>query len=280
MSGAATISGTGARSVIVGLRRLARVSWMLILFLVAWEIWFRVSGSLFVPPMSEILARMVTKWFEFDPSTLFTSQFFRVHALASLARFGVGWAVAVGLGVAVGLLLGAFSWAEATARWIVRFGVSTPSTILLPVAVVLFGVTDQMNVFLIATGAIWPVLLNTMDAVRGIDPGTVAAARSLRLKGWRLFSKVILRAASPQIMAGVRVSLGIALILVIISEMFVATKGIGFDIIFSQRTFAFLEMWASVAFVGLVAIILNGLFHLAERRLLGWHEGMGESAHG
>lgn len=279
MSGAAT-SGTGAGSVIVGLRRLARVSWMLILFLVAWETWFRVSGSLFVPPMSEILSRMVTKWFELDPSTLFTSQFFRVHALASLARFGVGWAVAVGLGVAVGLLLGAFSWAEATAHWIVRFGVSTPSTILLPVAVVLFGVTNQMNVFLIATGAIWPVLLNTMDAVRGIDPETVAAARSLRLKGWRLFTKVILRAASPQIMAGVRVSLGIALILVIISEMFVATKGIGFDVIFSQRTFAFLEMWASVAFVGLVAITLNGLFHLAERRLLGWHEGMGGSTHG
>ena len=281
MADGTTLSGRGGPA-IAGLWRgaswLIRSSWMLLLFLVLWEIYFQLNESLFVPPMTDILGRMFTKWFSTDPSKLFTSDFFRIHAFASLTRFAWGWGVAVLVGIGGGLLLGSSRTAEASFKWLVRFGVSTPSTILLPVALVIFGVTDRMNIFLIATGAVWPILLNTIDGVRGIDPAVLGSGQSLRLPRWTQFRKVTLRAASPQIFAGLRISLGVALILVVISEIFVATKGIGFDIIISQRTFAFAEMWASVAFLGVLAIVFNALFHVVERALLGWHRAQREGA--
>lgn len=248
-----------------------RWTWLLLAFLIAWEVVFRLRPSLFVPPMSRILGHMAARWFSADPAQWFTTPFFHENALASLERLAWGWGVAVLIGVAGGLLLGVSRPLEAFFRPIVRFGMATPATILLPVAVVVFGITDRMNIFLIVAGAVWPVLLNTMDGVRGIDSAVLDSARSLRLPRWRVVPQVLLPAASPQIFAGLRVSLGIALILMVVSEMFVATRGIGFQIVFSQRTFAFLDMWASVALVGLLGIVLNGLFFVLERRVLAWH---------
>ena len=244
---------------------------MFALFLVLWEINFRVNESLFMPPFSEVFSLTVSKWFSPDPATLFTSDLFRDHALPSLFRLALGWGVAIVAGVSVGLVLGSFRNLEALAKWVIRFGLSTPSTILLPLAMVLFGIRDGMYIFLIAVASVWPILLNTMDGVRGVDDEVRSSAKSLRLTGWRLFRTVTLPASSPQIFAGIRISLGIALILVVVSEIFVATEGIGFDIALSQRTFQFDEMWASIVFMAMLALSLNALFHLVERRVLDWH---------
>lgn len=252
-----------------------RWSWLLVAFLVAWEVLFRTRESLFVPPFSTILVNTLQTWFSSDPTTLFTSEIFRDNALPSLVRFAWGWGIAVITGIVWGLMLGLFPRLEAFCKPIVRFGVSTPPTILLPVAVVLFGITDRMNIFLIAVGAIWPILLNTIAGIRGIEPAILYTARSLRLRRRQFFSRVILPAASPQIFAGLRVSLSIALILVVISEIFVATQGIGFQIVYSQRTFSFVDMWSAVTLIGLLSIVLNGGFFLAERRILGWHHKRG-----
>jgi len=254
-----------------------RRSWLFVLFLVAWEINFRLRESIFVPPMTEIVGGMLSKWFSANPLTLFTSEFFREHAVVSLVRLAWGWGIAIVAGVGAGLLLGSFRSLEALSRWVLRFGLSTPSTVLLPLALVLFGITNPMYVFLVAVGTVWPILLNTMDGVRGIDAETKMAARSLRLGGWRLFRRVTLPAASPQIFAGLRVSMGIALILVVVSEIFVGTRGIGFDIILSQRTFRFDEMWSSVALIAVIALVLNGLFHRVEARVLHWHQSHREA---
>lgn len=248
-----------------------RWSWLLLAFLLGWEAWFRLNPSLFVPPMSAILEHMASRWFSTDAAGWFLSDHFRANALPSLSRFAWGWGIAIALGIGGGLALGFWRPLEALFRPVVRFGMATPATILLPIAVVVFGITDRMNIFLVVAGAVWPILLNTMDGVRGVDPQVVASARSLRLSRRRMLRQVLLPAASPQIVAGLRVSLGIALILMVISEMFVATRGIGFQIMYSQRTFAFLDMWSAVALVGLLGIAGNALFFLAERRLLAWH---------
>lgn len=258
------------------LKELVRWSWLLVVFFVGWEILFRVRESLFVPPTSTILDNTFARWFDPDPGTLFTSELFREHALPSLVRFAWGWGLVVVGGVVGGLLLGLSGRVEAFFKPLVRFGLSTPSTILLPVAVVIFGITDRMNVFLIVMGAVWPVLLNTMDGVRGIEPAILSSGRSLRLPRRHMFTKVVLPAASPQIFAGLRVSLGIALILVVISEMFVATEGIGFQIVYSQRTFSFVDMWSAVTLIGFLAVALNGAFFLIERTVLRWHRRRGE----
>ena len=250
---------------------LFRRSWMFVLFLGWWEVNFRINESLFIPPFSEVLSRMLSKWFSADPTALFTSELFHRHALPSLYRLAWGWGLAIVVGIIAGLLIGSFRDLEASAKWVIRFGLSTPSTVLLPLALVLFGLSDRMYIFLIAVGSVWPILLNTMDGVRGIEDEVRASARSMRLRGWRLFRTVTLPAASPQIFAGLRISIGIALILLVISEIFVATKGIGFDIALSQRTFSFTEMWASIAFMALLALAANALFSRIERSVLSWH---------
>lgn len=248
-----------------------RWTWLLVFFFVAWDVLFRLHPSRFIQPTLTILSNMGTTWFSGSPTELFTSTTFRTNALPSLERFAEGWAVAVVVGILGGLLLGASRIAEMVFKPLLRFGVSVPATIFLPIAVVIFGITDRMNIFLIAMGAVWPVLLNTMDGIRTIDPAIRDSARSIRITGWRLLRKVILPAASPQIFAGLRVSLGIALVLMVISEMFVGTNGIGFQIMLAQRTFRFPMMWSAVALLGIIAIIMNGIFFFVERAFLSWH---------
>jgi ABC-type nitrate/sulfonate/bicarbonate transport system permease component len=99
---------------------------------------------------------------------------------------------------------------------------------------------------------------------------------SRRDRVWR----VMLPAASPQIFAGMRTSLSLALILMVISEMVASTNGIGYFVLQSQRTFAIPEMWSGILLLGILGYVLNGAFVLIERRVLRWHRGARASALG
>jgi sulfonate transport system permease protein len=120
---------------------------------------------------------------------------------------------------------------------------------------------------------LWPVFLNTVDGVRGVDPKMLEMARVYRL-GWRMrLTKVVLPAASPQIFSGLQVSLAITLSITIIASMFGGQDGIGFFVLQAQRTYDMPAMWAGIlllAFIGLVAALV---LELVERRVLGWHAG-------
>jgi ABC-type nitrate/sulfonate/bicarbonate transport system permease component len=125
---------------------------------------------------------------------------------------------------------------------------------------------------------LWPVLLNTIDGVTGIDPTLRDTARVYGVKGPGLLRRIVLPAASPQIFAGMRTSLSLALILMVISEMVASTNGIGFFVLQSQRSFAIPEMWSGILLLGLLGYLLNVVFVLVERRVLAWHRGARASA--
>jgi ABC-type nitrate/sulfonate/bicarbonate transport system permease component len=148
-----------------------------------------------------------------------------------------------------------------------------PSPAYIPIVILLLGIDDEMKIFMIAFAAFFPVLLNTYSGVRSVDPVQIQTARTFGVKGNKLLWQVVIPAASPYIFTGMRVSLAIALILVVISEMVASNNGIGYFILSAQRGFKVREMFAGVITLAIVGYSLNRLFVFVENRVLGWYYG-------
>jgi ABC-type nitrate/sulfonate/bicarbonate transport system permease component len=240
-----------------------------ILVLVTWGLWSAGSDTYYYPPLTDILSTFADTWL-----------FERVGSdvVPSLVRMGLGYGIAVLLGIGLGLLLGMSGRARRAAAPIVEFLRAIPPPALLPFAILVIGVGNSMKVFIIAFVCLWPILLNTIDGVTGIDPTLRETTRVYGIEGRERIWRVLLPAASPQIFAGMRTSLSLALILMVISEMVASTNGIGYFVLQSQRTFAIPEMWSGILLLGILGYAFNGAFVLIERRLLRWHRGAHESA--
>ncbi|GAA2396910.1 ABC transporter permease [Dactylosporangium salmoneum] len=261
-----------------GLRRFGKsvgAVWLLAVVLVGWEIYGRLGGSVFFPPLSKVLQHFGTMWLSSDASNLYLSDLFWDQVTTSLSRFARGWCLAVVVGIGVGVLLGRSRVAARMYNPVVRFFTSIPNTVLLPIAVQIFGVTDGMNIFLIFLGSVWVIMINTADGVAGVDPMWLRSARSLRLGRGTLYRRVVIPAAMPQVMAGLRVSLGIGLILMVISEIYATTAGLGYQIVVAQSSFQYLSMWSAFVLIGLIGIVLNAVFSVVERRVLRWQRRAG-----
>jgi ABC-type nitrate/sulfonate/bicarbonate transport system permease component len=227
--------------------------------LALWAVWSAGSETFYYPPLTEILETFGETWvFERVGSDV----------VPSLLRLAAGYAIAVVIAVAVGIPLGLNATARRAAAPIVEFLRAIPPPALLPLAIVVVGVGNSMKVLIIAFVCLWPILLNTIDGIRGIDPTLNDTARVYGLS--RLAT---LPAAAPQIFAGMRTSLSLAVIMMVISEMVASTNGIGFFVLQSQRSFAIPEMWSGILLLGILGYTLNLLFTAVERRVLAWHRG-------
>ena len=131
-----------------------------------------------------------------------------------------------------------------------------------------------MSVAIIVIGAIWPTLLNTVDGVRSLDPLVKDMSRSYRLTMPQYIRFVLLPNAGPQIFAGLRTTLQISIILIVVSEMVASTSGIGFYLLNSQQTFAVAETWAGTLLLGILGYLANLAFLRLERFVLRWQYGM------
>jgi ABC-type nitrate/sulfonate/bicarbonate transport system permease component len=234
-----------------------------------WAAWSANSDTFYFPPLTDIFEKFQETWL-FD----------RVGSdvVPSLERLAFGYVIAVVVAVAVGIPLGMNPTLRTATSPIVEFLRAIPPPALLPFAIVVLGVGNSGKIFLIAFVCLWPVLLNTIDGVTGIDPTLNETARVYGVKGRDRLWRIILPAASPQIFAGMRTSLSLALILMVISEMVASTNGIGFFVLQSQRSFAIPEMWSGILLLGLLGYLLNVVFVLVERRVLAWHRGARASA--
>jgi ABC-type nitrate/sulfonate/bicarbonate transport system permease component len=250
--------------------RLASYLWLLAMLLGLWEWRGRSSPSLFIPPPSEIFSRAREVWFSGSARNLFTTDDFRLHVGASLRRWAIGYGIASLVGVTLGAFLARNRRANLMCQPLIRLAQSTPSIMLLPVAIVLLGINNMMTTTVIVYAAIWPVLVNTIDGVANVDANTLNSARSMRISGLSLFRLVLLPAASPQILAGLRVSLGVSIILMIGSELYAATEGVGVYILLAQRTLRFTDMFAGILLAALIGLAANAAFQLLERRVTRW----------
>ncbi len=196
--------------------------------------------------------------------------------LPSIGRLLIGVVAAIVIGIAAGLLIGSVKWLRDFTEPVLEFFRAIPPPVLIPVLMLLMGITDSMKVVVIISGCIWPVLLNTIEGVRAIDSVLSDSAHTYGIGGWARVRYLVLPSAGPQIMAGVRQCLSIGLILMVISEMFASSSGLGFTIVQFQRSFAIPEMWSGIVVLGLIGVAMSFIFQWTERRILRWYHGLRE----
>jgi ABC-type nitrate/sulfonate/bicarbonate transport system permease component len=238
--------------------------------LVAWQVSTAVWDSDATP--ADKFPRLSTILVLFRKMWLFSQ--FGSEIVPSLERIALGFGIAVLLGVAIGVPLGLSRWGRRAALPHVEYWRAMPPPALLPISIVLLhSIGNVQKVSFIAFFCIFPVLLNTVDGVRGIDPTLLDTARSYAVPWPQRIRRIVLPAAMPQIVAGMRNSLALAVITMVLSEYFSSTSGVGYVLLNSKNTLQMGPMWATILLIGLLGYLLNLLFLLAERRALAWHRG-------
>lgn len=193
------------------------------------------------------------------------------HIGATILRAGVGYLCAMVIAVPVGLLMGKFRWVNILLEPIVDVLRHMPSAAVIPVAIILFGIEDQMKIFVVIFGAMWSTIVSTVDGIRGVDSLLLDTGRLMQLSSSQMITRIVLPAALPTIVTGMRISLAIALILTVTSEMIAGSNGLGYFILDAERGFAFQRMYAGIVIIGVIGYISSRLFVLVENRLLFWH---------
>ena len=236
-----------------------------IAIVVGWQLWAASAHSVKFPRPTTIAVEFRKLWLFAD---------FDKHVVPSLERIGLGFSIAVVLGVALGVPLGLSHWARKAAMPHIEIWRAMPPPALLPISIVLLhSIGNTQKVAFIAFFCLFPVLLNTIDGVRGVDRTLLETARSYGISGFARIRHVVLPAASPQIFAGMRTSMALAVITMVLSEYFSSTSGVGYVLLISKNTFQLGPMWAAIVLIGLLGYLANAIFVLVERRVLAWHRG-------
>jgi ABC-type nitrate/sulfonate/bicarbonate transport system permease component len=237
---------------------------LILLLLVAWQI-----SALYVmdtptwPPVTRIFQAWVADLLD---GTLIS------NLLATFWRQMLGYWLAVVLGIGVGLAMGYYRVAYNLMEPLIEVFRPIPGPAYLPVLVLFVGIGDEMKVVLILVASLFPILLNTYSGVRAIDPVQFDTARTLGLTTLQTLREIVLPAALPQILTGMRISLAISLILAILSEMIVSNDGLGYFTLLAERTFKVPDMYAGIFTLAMFGYALNRLFLFGEARLVRWHQ--------
>lgn len=237
---------------------------LIAVLLFAWQVLASAQPRRYLP---EFLTVAATVWEIATGPRLITD------VLPSLVRAMAGLAIATIVGIIVGIVLGHVRSLEPYARPVLEFGRAVPAPALLSGAIILLGTGARMRISLIAFACLFPILWNAMDGAKRIEAERIEAARMCGLGTPQLLIRVVLPSAAPDIFAGIRISLGIALIVMVISEIVAAQHGLGAMIFQSQRLFRVADTYAGVLLLGLIGWILNSMFLKMEGRILAWHRG-------
>lgn len=238
---------------------------------VLWQLAAAAADHPYFPTPQVIGGRMVDQWLSGPAAHLFLSDAVATDVLPSVLRLLGGWAGACVIGITFGLLLGRSDKLYAYVSPTINFLRSTPPAALLPVFFVLLPLGTPYQLALIVFGTIWPILLNTIDGAHTVDETVIETSRAMRLSKPRFLATVVFPAALPKIFAGLRVSLSLALILMVISELQGSYDGIGAQMIYYQRNFDTIGMWAGIVLLGILGYVLNALLLTVQNRVIGWH---------
>jgi len=246
--------------------RIARRAFLpLIVPVVAITLWWFAlanSTSIYYPPLSTIADSFRHLWlFERWPSDV----------LPSLGRMAIGFLISLVGATAAGVVIGLTPLLRRATEPYVEFLRAVPPAALLPFFILVLGIGDEMKIAVVAFGTTWPILANTILGVRSVDATLLDTMRSFRIGRAQMIFRVILPSASPQISAGIRTSLGLAILLIVVSEMVASTNGVGYFILNAQRLFQIPAMWSGIILLGLLGVTVNLGYSLIERRALRWY---------
>lgn len=201
---------------------------------------------------------------------LFESQLLFKHLKPSLTRLLTGSLIGVSLGIGLGILMGLLSWVRAGFVPLVAAIFPIPKIALLPLFVIWFGIDEASKYALIAFGAFTPTVVATYGAVDNVDRTLIQMGQSYSLSWQAIVRKIILPGAMPGILSGLRISLAIAIILLVAAEMLGAEYGIGAYILQAGSLYDLERLFAGVTILSLLGIFINSLLTLLENRLLKW----------
>lgn len=251
-----------ARLLGLGGRALHRSAALLALAAI-WETVPRAGlvDRVFLPPLSEVLAA----WWEL----LRTGQL-ADHVGASLTRSLTGLALAVVTAIPLGLLIGWYRPLADLLSPLLEVFRNTAALALLPVFVLILGLGETSKIALVVYACSWPILLNTVAGVKGVDPLLIRSARSMGLNHLRLFQKVILPAAVPTVFTGVRLAGAYSILVLVAAEMVGAKAGLGYLVNYAQYNFAIPDMYAGIITISAIGLVVNQLLVAGERRFSTW----------
>ncbi|WP_437669023.1 ABC transporter permease [Sorangium sp. So ce131] len=247
-------------------RRLGRAvarSWILLLVAAIWETAPRVGlvEAAFLPPLSEVLA---TGWQLLRNGQLLS------HIKASLSRSLLGFSLAILIGVPLGLAIGWYKAVADAINPLLEVLRNTAALALLPVFLLLLGIGEASKVALVIYSCTWPILLNTISGVRGVDPLLIKSARTMGLSPLQLFRKVILPAAVPTVFVGIRLAGAYSLLVLVAAEMIGAKAGLGYLIIYAQYNFQIPSMYVGIVTITALGLTFNQLLMRLEQRFTSW----------
>jgi NitT/TauT family transport system permease protein len=242
----------------------APARWGLVaLFFAAWEVAPRtgIVDRTFLPPLSEVLV---------DGWRLVGNGQLLVHVEASLLRALTGLTVAILIGIPSGLAIGWYARVARIVMPLLELFRNTAPLALLPVFILLLGIGESSKAALIVYSCLWPILLNTISGVHGVDPLLIKAARAMGLSPVRLFFKVILPAAVPTIFVGIRLAGAFSLVVLVAAEMIGAKSGLGYLIIYAQYNFQLQDMYVGILTITSIGLVFNRGLMALERHFTSW----------
>lgn len=233
-----------------------------VLLVAAWYFVSERTDSLYFPPLREILIAFNDLW-------LF--EHFLSDVVPSMVNMFSGYFLGCFLGIAVGLVLGKMKVLKQMAWPVISFWRALPSVALIPVFVAVMGFGNETRVTLIALASFFPVLITTIDGVRGTERGLYDFAETFHLKRWVVLTRIDFPGALPNIFAGMQTSLQLAFIVMVTSEMIGSTTGIGALTFLAQASYRIQDMWAGIVLLSILGFAINSGFELVRRRALRWH---------
>jgi NitT/TauT family transport system permease protein len=233
--------------------------------LTVWEVLARAGlvSRLFFPPPSVIVSTL---------ASLFGSGTMVAHLALTLRRFILGFVLGAVLGLLLGLVMGRWRRVRAAVDPLVASAHPVPKIAILPLFMVIFGIGDASKVVVIALGAFFPILINTMAGVRQISPVHFEVATNYGARPRQLFTRVLLPGSLPMILAGVRLGVNIALLLTIAVEIVAATGGLGTMVWRAWETLRVEQIYASLAVIAAMGLAFNLVLRGLEQRLVPWQQ--------
>jgi ABC-type nitrate/sulfonate/bicarbonate transport system permease component len=239
----------------------------------------RATSVVVVLSLWEIFGRQVNPLFLSYPSAIARAFFqllgageFERQALGSLQVFAVGLIAALILGIALGLLMGRYRLAEYLLDPFVYALDATPRVALIPVLLLWFGLGTSSKIAIVFLSGLFPVLMNTFSGVRTVSANLVDVGRAYGAREGKIFSKIMLPAALPFVMAGIRLAVGRSLIGIITAEMFTAVTGLGALLIRYSSALATDKFFVPVILLALLGVFLSSAVEKLQKRLAPWKE--------
>jgi NitT/TauT family transport system permease protein len=240
---------------------------------------FRGTGLLILLIIWELLPRL--GWVDdtfFSPPSLVLAALYRLtasgeiwaHAASSIQRSALGLAIAILVGTTFGIFIGWFKRIEYFADPVFQSFRQTSAFALLPVFILFFGIGEVSKVLIIFWASLWPILLNTINGVKNVDKILIDSAKSLGASRQFIFLKVVLPAATPGIITGIRLGGSYSILSLVAAEMIGAEAGLGFLVLYLQQVYKVPDMFAAIIALALVGLSLNYSLSFVEAKFSRW----------